>query len=160
MEGCPVEAIGTMAWKHPPRPPRNHLRSRTCMTPALRARVLHEWRPLLRGCDARTQKPASSANQLVPLVMKQLGLEERLQQSQVFYLWPSIVGSDIARHAQPVSLRNGLLVVGCDHPMWLQEITRYSKPLIFKKCRSGSEKKLSATSLSHRLMFKTRHVFG
>ena len=111
------------------------------MTPALRAQVLHEWRPSFGEANAYGQKPASSVNQLVPLVMKQLGLEERLQQSQVFYLWPSIVGSDIARHAQPVSLRNGLLVVGCDHPMWLQEITRYSKPLILQKVQERLGKK-------------------
>jgi len=28
-----------------------------------------------------------------------------------------IVGTDIARHAQPVSLRNGQLVVAVDHPV-------------------------------------------
>ena len=112
------------------------------MTPALRAQVLREWRPTFGYADAHGQKSASPANQLVPLVMKQLGLEERLQQSQVFYLWPTIVGSDIARHAQPVSLRNGLLVVACDHPMWLQEITRYSKPLILQKVQERLGKKV------------------
>ena len=78
---------------------------------------------------------ANPANKLVPLVMKHLGLEKRLQQSQVFYLWPDIVGSDVARHAQPVSLRNGLLVVAVDHPVWLQELSRYYKPLILQKVR-------------------------
>ena len=112
------------------------------MTPALRAQVLREWRPSVGDSEAHGQKSASSANQIVPLVMKQLGLEERLQQSQVFYLWPTIVGSDIARHAQPVSLRNGLLVVGCDHPIWLQEITRYSKPLILQKVQQRLGKKV------------------
>jgi len=112
------------------------------MTPALRARVLNEWRPFFGDVHAPGFKSASSANQLVPLVMKQLGLEDRLQQSQVFFLWPTIVGSDIARHAQPVSLRNGLLVVACDHPMWLQEITRYSKPLILQKVQERFGKKV------------------
>jgi predicted nucleic acid-binding Zn ribbon protein len=112
------------------------------MTPALRAKVLNEWQPSFGDANAHAQRSASSANQLVPLVMKQLGLEERLQQSQVFYLWPTIVGSDIARHAQPVSLRNGLLVVSCDHPMWLQEITRYSKPLILQKVQERLGKKV------------------
>jgi predicted nucleic acid-binding Zn ribbon protein len=112
------------------------------MTPALRAKVLNEWQPSFGEVNVHAQRSASSANQLVPAVMKQLGLEERLQQSQVFYLWPTIVGSDIARHAQPVSLRNGLLVVGCDHPMWLQEITRYSKPLILQKVQERLGKKV------------------
>jgi predicted nucleic acid-binding Zn ribbon protein len=111
------------------------------MTPALRARVLREWQPSCGGADAFFGRPASSTNMLVPVVMKRLGLEQRLQQSQVFHLWPNIVGSDIARHAQPVSLRNGLLVVAVDHPVWLQELTRYDKPLILQKVHECIGKK-------------------
>ncbi|HUJ10086.1 MAG TPA: DUF721 domain-containing protein [Verrucomicrobiae bacterium] len=101
------------------------------MTPALRRQVLHEWQPL--SSDVWASFPARSTDQLVPRVMKKLGLEQRLQQSQVFYLWPSIVGSDIARHAQPVSLKNRLLIVAVDHPVWLQELSRYHKPLILQR---------------------------
>lgn len=74
-------------------------------------------------------------DKLVPTVMKGLGLEQRLQQSQVFFLWPQIVGTDIARHAQPVSLRNKLLIIAVDHPGWLQELSRYHKPLLLQKVR-------------------------
>jgi predicted nucleic acid-binding Zn ribbon protein len=108
------------------------------MTPALRARVLHEWQPFGINPNIPTGSPAS---QLVPQVMKKLGLEERLQQSQVFYLWSEIVGSENARHAQPVSLRNGLLVVACDHPMWLEELSRYHKPAILRKVQERIGKK-------------------
>ena len=108
------------------------------MTPALRARVLHEWQPFGVNPDIPTGSPASH---LVPQVMKKLGLEERLRQSQVFFSWPEIVGSDIARHAQPVSLRNGLLVVTVDHPVWLQELSRYHKPLMLKKVQERIGKK-------------------
>jgi predicted nucleic acid-binding Zn ribbon protein len=74
-------------------------------------------------------------SKLVPSVMKGLGLEQRLQQSQVFVLWPEIVGADIAKHAQPVSLRNGLLVVAVDHPVWLQELSRYHKSLLLQNIK-------------------------
>ena len=111
------------------------------MTPALRAQVLREWRPFSGDAAAFAPKSADPTNKLVPLVMKQLGLEQRLQQSQVFYLWADIVGSDIARHAQPVSLRNGLLVVAVDHPVWLQELSRYHKPLILQKVQERIGKK-------------------
>jgi predicted nucleic acid-binding Zn ribbon protein len=60
----------------------------------------------------------------------------------VFYLWADIVGSDIARHAQPVSLRNGLLVVAVDHSVWLQELVRYDKPVILQKVRERVGKKV------------------
>ena len=72
-------------------------------------------------------------SQVVPEVMKRLGLQQRLQQSQIFYLWREIVGADIADHAQPVSLRNGVLVVTVDHPIWLQELSRYHKKLLLEK---------------------------
>ena len=74
-------------------------------------------------------------NKLVPSVMKSLGLEQRLQQSQVFFLWREIVGSDIARHAQPSRLRNGVLMVSVDHPIWLQELSRYHKSLLLQKIK-------------------------
>jgi predicted nucleic acid-binding Zn ribbon protein len=111
------------------------------MTPALRAQVFREWQPHLGGADGAAHNSARSTDKLVPLVMKHLGLEQRLQQSQVFHSWSSIVGSDIAKHAQPVSLRNGLLVVGVDHPVWLQELSRYHKPLILQKVQERVGKK-------------------
>ena len=103
------------------------------MTPALRTQVLREWRPF--AAPQLAGKTAVAMENLVPAVVKELGLEQRLQQSQVFFLWPDIVGKDIACHAQPVSLRNRLLIVAVDHPGWLQELSRYHKPLLLQKVR-------------------------
>jgi predicted nucleic acid-binding Zn ribbon protein len=102
------------------------------VTPHLRSQVLREWHPL-----AAAEKPSSSVamEKLVPAVMDRLGLGERLQQSQVFYHWAEIVGNEVAKHAQPVGLRNKLLIVAVDHPGWLQELSRYHKPLLLKKAR-------------------------
>jgi len=111
------------------------------MTPALRAQVLHEWQPVYGHPDPNGPTSANATNTLVPQVMKRLGLEQRLQQSQVFYLWPEIVGAENARHAQPVSLRNGQLVVAVDHPAWLQELSRYHKSAILQKVQARVGKK-------------------
>jgi predicted nucleic acid-binding Zn ribbon protein len=92
---------------------------------------MREWMPW--RAPEMAPRPATPLGSLVPTVMKGLGLEQRLQQSQVFYLWPNIVGADIARHAQPVALRGGVLIVAVDHPVWLQELSRYHKPLILQK---------------------------
>ena len=103
------------------------------MTPALRTQVLREWQPY--GQWDAPARPAPALQQLVPDVMKRLGLEQRLHQSQIFHQWATIVGVEIVRHAQPVSLKNGLLVVAVDHPVWLQELARYHKPLLLQKIR-------------------------
>ena len=103
------------------------------MTPALRLQTLREWQPF--GRFDPPVRPALPLQQLVPGVMQRLGLENRLQQAQISQRWPELVGSDIARHAQPVTLKNGLLVVAVDHPVWLQELSRYHKPLLLQKIR-------------------------
>ncbi len=103
------------------------------MTPALRSRVLREWRPFGGETDAARRRSAPSLDTLIPKVMEGLGLEQRLQQSQVFFLWPTIVGADIASHAQPVGLQKGRLIVAVDHPIWLYELSRYHKTLLLQK---------------------------
>ena len=103
------------------------------MRTSVRAQVLREWHPLLGEEAGKAKRPATPTHQLVPQVMRGLGLEKRLQQSQVLLLWPSIVGAEIAGHAQPVSLRNSVLVVAVDHPIWLQELSRFHKRAILDK---------------------------
>jgi predicted nucleic acid-binding Zn ribbon protein len=98
--------------------------------------VLQEWQPFGRH-DRHLDRPrAASLERLVPGVVRGLGLEQRLHQSQLFFLWTQIVGEDIARHAQPVSLKNAFLVVAVDHPVWLQELERFHKPMILQKIQA------------------------
>ncbi len=110
------------------------------MTPSLRAKVLHEWQPYT-DLEAWSPRAGISIPNLIPGVMKRLGLEERLRQSQVFHHWQSIVGDSIAIHAQPVSLRKGRLIITVDHPIWLQELSRSHKPLILEKVQQTIGKK-------------------
>ena len=107
------------------------------MTPALRTRVLREWAPFANHDRHLDQSRAGGLAALVPSVMQSLGLKQRLEQSQVFYLWPQIVGSDIAKHAQPVALRNQTLILAVDHPIWLQELKRFHKPLLLQKVQQA-----------------------
>ena len=111
------------------------------MTSLLRRQVLREWQPYYKEPELLGAEAVTAASKLVPLAMKQLGLEQRLHQSQVFQLWQTMVGADIARHAQPISLRNGVLIVAVDHPVWLQELSRYHKALIVQKVQERVGKK-------------------
>ncbi|MCG3150256.1 MAG: hypothetical protein PCFJNLEI_03737 [Verrucomicrobiae bacterium] len=102
------------------------------MTPALRTQVLREWQPW--SAPPALTKPAPALDQLVPGVMKRLGIEQRLYEAQVFHQWSQIVGTEVAKHAQPVSLTNKLLRVSIDHPVWHQQLLPL-KPLILQKVR-------------------------
>jgi predicted nucleic acid-binding Zn ribbon protein len=100
---------------------------------SLRARVLRDWCPYTSDDDTTAGVPTGK---LVPKVMKGFGLEQRLQESRVFSLWSNIVGVDIARHAQPVGVKKGRLEIMVDHPIWLQELSRYSKPMLLQKIQA------------------------
>jgi hypothetical protein len=50
-------------------------------------------------------------------------LRERLVEDRVRQSWSAVVGSDVARRAQPHALTNGCLHVVVDNSPWLQELT-------------------------------------
>ena len=52
----------------------------------------------------------------------QLGMGQTLSVGKVWKRWPEIVGEDIAQHAEPTSLRDGVLRVRADSPAWTTEI--------------------------------------
>jgi predicted nucleic acid-binding Zn ribbon protein len=69
--------------------------------------------------------------------MRSFGLDQRLHESRVFSQWTSIVGVEIAKHAQPVSIKKGKLEIAVDHPIWLNELSRYHKPLMLQKIQTA-----------------------
>jgi len=98
------------------------------VTPALRTKVLREWQPFA----AAPAPVAPALAQIVPVVMKRLGLHQRLWESQLFSRWPEIVGEFNARLCQPASLRNGRLTVTVAHSAYIQEL-RPHKALLLQK---------------------------
>lgn len=88
------------------------------MTPSLRSKVLREWQPF----TAELPPAAPALAQIVPDVMKRLGLHQRLWESQLFTRWTEMVGEFNARICQPTSLRKGRLTITVSHPAYIQEL--------------------------------------
>jgi predicted nucleic acid-binding Zn ribbon protein len=103
------------------------------MNTALYAAVLAEWRglPEKRMRPDRWQAPA----ELLPKLMQQLGLSERLRENEVFEAWQQIVGDFIATHSAPVSLRDGVLFVRVLQPALHYQFETISKPEILRKLK-------------------------
>ncbi len=116
------------------------------MTPTLRAKVFREWQPFAKKdlCG----KPTPSLEQLVPGVIKGLGFEQRLHEAQIYKHWAEIVGAEIAKHAQPVSLQKGVLKIAVDHPVWNHALLS-QRNLMLQKIRSRvGERAVSKLSFS------------
>jgi predicted nucleic acid-binding Zn ribbon protein len=92
-----------------------------------------EW----RGLPQRTQRtaPAGAISETLALVMKRLGLNERLTESQVVGAWKDVVGEFIASHSCPSRIRDGVLYVQVVQPTVHFELDRHWKPEILKKLR-------------------------
>ncbi|MFN2508129.1 MAG: DciA family protein [Chthoniobacterales bacterium] len=103
------------------------------MSPAFRAAVIAEWRglPEKKRRPDRWQAPAD----LLPKLMQQLGLSERLHETEVIEGWRQVVGDFIAAHSAPVSLREGILFVRVLQPALHYELECVSKAGILRKLK-------------------------
>lgn len=103
------------------------------MNASLRAAVIAEWRglPANKTRPDRWQAPAD----LLPKLIQQLGLSERLRESEVIDAWKQIVGEFIAGHSAPVSLREGVLYVRVLQPALHYQFEQISKAEILRKLK-------------------------
>ena len=103
------------------------------MNSALRAAVVAEW----RGLPANKPRPDrwQAPGDLLPKLMQQLGLSERIRENEVMDAWKQIVGDFIAAHSTPVSLRVGILSVRVLQPSLHYQFETISKAEILRKLK-------------------------
>jgi predicted nucleic acid-binding Zn ribbon protein len=103
------------------------------MNASMRAAVIAEWRglPANKTKPDRWQAPAD----LLPKLMQQLGLSERLREAEVIEAWKQIVGDFISAHSAPVSLRAGVLFIRVLQPALHYQFEQISKAEILRKLK-------------------------
>jgi predicted nucleic acid-binding Zn ribbon protein len=104
------------------------------MTPDLRAKVLSEW----RGYREKSTPPdrMQAVGEALEKVMRQLGLEERLTESQILSAWKDIVGEWFALHTCPDRIRDGVLYVRVVQSSVHYELDRNCKARIIQKLKA------------------------
>ena len=68
--------------------------------------------------------------------MKKMGLEERLNETEVMHAWKEIVGDFIASHSAPQRFSRGVLYVQVLQPTLHYELDREWKPEILRKFKA------------------------
>lgn len=64
--------------------------------------------------------------------LKKSGLNSGVEQQRALKLWGEIVGDSISKNTEPVSVKNGTLVIKTTNPVWKQEL-QIQKTEIIKK---------------------------
>jgi len=79
-----------------------------------------------------SHRKVSKVGDLLPSVLRRLGLERRFKEQQVLGLWPLVVGEQLASRTQATKIDDGVLYVRVDHGAWMQELHFIEKDLIDK----------------------------
>ncbi len=99
----------------------------------MREEILREW----RGGDEADDLDArvNLAEKFVNAVLRAAGAEEGLQEDQVRAAWKELAGDFIARHAEPVSVKGGQLVLRVTQPAMRFHLEQM-KPMLLERVRA------------------------
>lgn len=77
-------------------------------------------------------KQATGISSLIEQILASKGYDKKLQQYRAWTVWDEVVGPQIARHAQPLRIRDSILEVRVENPTWMQQL-QLLKPKILKE---------------------------
>ncbi len=80
-------------------------------------------------------------------ITRRLGGPSAGTATTVFSRWADLVGTDIAAHARPVSLRSGVLVLAVDHPAWATQLRYMISDLLSRIATVAGEEAVSQIQL-------------
>ena len=114
-------------------------------------RVLAQW----RGWDWAPEEKARQlstrkSSDVVAGVMKGLGIDRRLSETEILRVWRHLLDPQVVAHARPVGLRKGTLYVTVDSNVWLDEIVRYRRREILDRLQASFGRDL-ITKISFRV---------
>lgn len=115
-----------------------------------RKEILREW----RGCDevADPDSGIRLAAALVGSVMRGLraaGLADGFDETEVRQVWKELAGEFIARHSEPASVREGVLVLRVSQPSMKFHLEQM-KPLLLERVRERLGKdRIKAIRFTH-----------
>jgi predicted nucleic acid-binding Zn ribbon protein len=108
------------AMKKPPRPGK------------IREEILREW----RGADEPDDLNAGIhlAEKFIAAILRTAGAEDGLHEDQVRAAWMELAGDFISRHTEPLSVKNGHLVLRVTQPALRFQLEQM-KPMLFTRIR-------------------------
>jgi hypothetical protein len=71
---------------------------------------------------SRHRHPAEAVGAVVADLLRRNGLEGKCREYMAWQVWGEVVGPQIAARAQPIRIREGVLEVRVDQPVWMQQL--------------------------------------
>ena len=83
------------------------------------------WRPdSAQGAavSKRPPSPPTAAGILLRDFFNRRGMDEKMREYRAWKVWGEVVGPQIALRARPTRIREDILEVSVDHPVWMQQL--------------------------------------
>lgn len=87
------------------------------------------------SADRPRMKSPAAAGGLVRDLLRGRGMEEKMRDYRAWQVWDEVVGPQIAARARPSRIRDGVLEVRVDQPVWMQQL-QLMKPAILTRLRN------------------------
>lgn len=95
----------------------------------------------MKRSDRPRMRHPASAGDLIQQVLQQRGMEGKVEEYRAWQVWDEVVGPQIARRARPIRIRDGVLEVRVDQPVWMQQL-QLLKPRILTRLNQALGKEL------------------
>ena len=77
-------------------------------------------------------KQAKNVGDILPKVIKNLGIEDRMQEARLREEWREIVGDVVAERCRPGEIKGGMLFIEVENNVWMQEIRFHQRDMIVR----------------------------
>ncbi len=81
---------------------------------------------------SKRRRPLQSINPLLDSMFRDLGISERIKLDALYRQWCDIFSGPLADHTAPTDLKEGMLVIAVDSPVWLQHLKFMKKDILAK----------------------------
>jgi hypothetical protein len=82
--------------------------------------------------DRPNLKQAVRVGNLISDLLEKRGLEDKVREYRTWQIWDETVGPQIAARARPVRIRDAVLEIRVDQPIWMQQL-QLMKPKILAR---------------------------
>ncbi len=86
--------------------------------------------------ERSSNRKADAVGAVIRQFFQERGLETRLRRYKAWQVWEKVVGPQIAARARPARMRNDILEIRVDHPVWMQQL-QLMKPKIIARLNAA-----------------------
>lgn len=86
--------------------------------------------------ERNSNRRAEAVGAVIRQLFQERGLEARLRRYKTWQVWEKVVGPQIAARARPARMRDDILEIRVDHPVWMQQL-QLMKPKIIARLNAA-----------------------